>query len=192
MHVIESLWSLFLLRFLEEWETLQDLDISWKCCVLSWRGKSKFAFVLHDIVCLNVKVCSPPTNLQCLGERLRVRPVWGGGLPWHTSTYGPVHWLEETAGFSAQRPRGTPQRPIWPMFPTTMGSSQWLLSHHQVSQLRTTSPILGPVWNSSCTLVEGKAPGVGDRRGLIPGTKLSSVNLGKPFNVSGLQGLPLF
>ena len=56
-----------------------------------------------------------------------------------------------------------------------------------VSQLRTMSAILGPVWNSSHILVEGKAAGAGDRHGLIPG-----VNLSKPFNVSGLQGFLCF
>ena len=149
--------------------------------------------MLHDIVCLNVQVFPPPTNLQCLGERLRVHPVWGGG-----GCPGIPLLMVQSTGWRRQlglahRDPGEPLRGLFgPCFLQPWGHPSDSSHTHQVSQLRTTSAILGPVWTSSCILVEGKATGVGDRRGLIPGTKLSSVNLGKPFNVSGLQGLPLF
>ena len=159
----------------------------WTCCVLSWGGKSSFAFMLHDIVCLNVKLSSR-TNLQCLGKRL-VHPVEVGlgvgrpGIP----VYAPVHCQEETVGFSTETQWGPLRGLFGPRFLQPRGHPNVSSDTHPVSQLRTMSAILGPVWNSSRILVEGKAAGAGDRHGLIPG-----VNLSKPFNVSGLQGLPLF
>ena len=176
------------MRFLEEWETLQDLDISWKCCVLSWGGKSNFAFMLHDIVCLNVKLSFPAQIFSAL-ERDSCSSSWGGGggwSPWHTCLCSsPLSGGD--SGVQHRDPVGPPQRPVWPMFLQPQGRPNVSSDTHLVSQLRTMSAILGPVWNSSHILVEGKAAGAGDRHGLIPG-----VNLSKPFNVSGLQGLPLF